>query len=690
MKYEIKHHIRGRIRLRIIPERMTCLQADTLQYYLETQPSVCRVKVQERLGDVVIWYRGEGKEILKSLRQFRYGDVYVPQEYLQNSDREMNRLYWDRLVNHVIGKGIQNLCFPPLWRILITAGKSGKYLWHGARSLARGRLEVSALDAAAIGVSLLRGDYKTAGSVMFLLGTGEILEEWTHKKTVSDLAKSMSLNTERVWLWKEDQEILVEAAQISPGDLIKVHMGNVIPFDGEVLEGEAMVNQSSLTGESMAMEKRKGASVYAGTVLEEGELLLQVRECAGSSKYEQIVTMIEDTQKLKSSVEGKAEHMADRLVPYTLAGTVLTWLFTRNTTKALSVLMVDFSCALKLAMPIAVLSAIREARNHQITVKGGKYLEAMAEADTIVFDKTGTLTKAEPEVAGIVPFMDVDPDELLRFAACLEEHFPHSMAKAVVEAAKEKKLEHEELHTKVEYLVAHGISSSIQGKKVIIGSYHFVFEDEKCRIREGYEETFESLETRYSHLYMAMDGYLAAVIYIHDPVREEAVDVIRKLREAGIRKIVMMTGDSERTARAIAGQIGVDEYYAEVLPEDKAGFIEMEKAKGRKVVMIGDGINASPALSAADIGIAVSDGAEIAREISDVTIATDDLYGILTLKLLSNRLMKKIGGNYKKIILFNSSLLLMGIGGVIQPTASAFLHNGSTLAFSLKSMDNLL
>ncbi len=690
MKYIIKHDIRGRIRIHVVQKRMTNEYADSLQYYLDSQPCVISAKVQERLGDVVIRYDGSKEKILDILKEFHIETMNVPAEYFQNSSREMNKVYWDKIVTHAVARGIQNVCFPVGLRNIIVVCKSVKYLWHGVRTLAKRKLEVPVLDATAIGVSILRRDFKTAGSVMFLLGIGEILEEWTHKKTVSDLAKSMSLNTNQVWLWNGSQEVLVHASQIQTGDMIKVHMGNIIPFDGVVEEGEAMVNQASLTGESLAVAKSKGASVYAGTVLEEGEILLQVKEGSGSSKFEKIVTMIEETQKLKSSVEGKAEHMADKLVPYTLAGTGLTWLFTRNITKALTVLMVDFSCALKLAMPISVLSAIREARTHQITVKGGKYLEAMAEADTIVFDKTGTLTKAEPKVAGVIPFTDLEPNELLRFAACLEEHFPHSMAKAVVEAAKERNLEHEELHTKVEYIVAHGISSTISEKRVVIGSYHFVFEDEKCMIKDGYQEQFESLDTQYSHLYMAMDGYLAAVIYIHDPLREEAQEVIKTLREMGISKLVMMTGDSERTARAIAQQVGVDEYYAEVLPEDKAKFVEKEKAKGRKVIMIGDGINDSPALSSADIGIAISDGAEIAREISDVTIGADNLYSIVTLKMISDRLMKKINGNYKKIIGFNSGLLAFGISGMIRPTTSALLHNISTLAISLKSMDNLL
>ena len=546
------------------------------------------------------------------------------------------------------------------------------------------------LDATAIGVSVLRKDFGTAGSVMFLLGIGELLEEWTHKKSVDDLARTMALNVGKVWLKSDGQEVLVSVNDISAGDEVVVHMGNVIPFDGEVSEGEAMVNQASLTGESLPIRKAEGNYVYAGTVLEEGELTILVKEVGGSSRFEKIVTMIEESEKLKSSLEGKAEHLADRLVPYTLGGTALTYLLTRNTTKALSVLMVDFSCALKLAMPISVLSAIREASLYHMTVKGGKYLEAVAEADTIVFDKTGTLTKAKPSVVEVVSFDGREPDELLRIAACMEEHFPHSMAKAVVQVAEEKGLAHEEMHSKVEYIVAHGISTTINGKRAVIGSSHFVFEDEKCTIPEGKEELFEKLPVEYTHLYLAIENKLAAVICIEDPLREEAEAVITSLRKAGLSKIVMMTGDSERTAHAIAEHVGVDEYYSEVLPEDKAAFVEKEKAAGRKVIMIGDGINDSPALSAADVGIAISDGAEIAREIADITISADDLYQIVTLKLISDALMKKISKNYKQIVGFNTGLIALGVAGIIQPATSALLHNTSTLVISLKSMQNLL
>ena len=568
--------------------------------------------------------------------------------------------------------------------------KSFKYIGNGIRTLLRHKIEVPVLDATAIGVSILRDDIGTAGSIMFMLGIGEILEEWTHKKSVGDLARSMSLNISKVWLSVDGKEVLVSSNDVKPGDKVVVHMGNVIPFDGKVYDGEAMVNQASLTGESVAVRKAKDAVVYAGTVVEEGEITILVNQTKNSSRFEKIVAMIEESEKLKSGLESKAEHLADRLVPYSLGGTILTYLLTRNVTKALSILMVDFSCALKLAMPISVLSAIREANAHDITVKGGKFLEAMAEADTIVFDKTGTLTKARPTVADVVSFNGETPDELLRTAACLEEHFPHSMAKAVVNAAMEKNLLHEEMHTKVEYVVAHGISTMINNKKVIIGSYHFVFEDEKSIIPEDKKDLFNSLPEEYSHLYMAIDGALAAVICIEDPLRKEAEDVVRKLHKAGFTKIVMMTGDSERTAKAVAGRVGVDEYYSEVLPEDKAGFIEKEKAAGRKVVMIGDGINDSPALSAADVGIAISDGAEIAREIADITIGADDLYRVVTLKNLSDALMRRIGKNYRTIVGFNSMLILLGVAGVIQPTTSALLHNSSTLLIGLENMKNLL
>lgn len=568
--------------------------------------------------------------------------------------------------------------------------KALQYIGKGIRCLVRIKIEVPVLDATAIGVSVLRGDFKTAGSVMFLLGIGELLEEWTHKKSVGDLARSMSLNIKKVWLKRDEQEILVPVSDILPGDRVIIHMGNVIPFDGEVSCGEGMVNQASLTGESLPVRRCEGQSVYAGTVLEEGELEIVVRAVSGSTRFEKIVTMIEDSEKLKSNLESKAEHLADRLVPYTLVGTAIVGLLTRNVTKALSVLMVDFSCALKLAMPIAVLSAIREAGQNGITVKGGKYLEAVAEADIVVFDKTGTLTKAKPIVKEVIVFGDYPEPEALRIAACLEEHFPHSMAKAVVDAAKRRSLYHEEMHSKVEYIVAHGISSYIEGKKTVIGSSHFVFEDEKCRIRPEYQERFDTLPGEYSHLFLAIDGELVAVICIEDPLREEAGEMVRLLKEEGISKIVMMTGDSERTAVSIAKRVGVDEYYSEVLPEDKADFIEREKAAGRKVVMIGDGINDSPALSASDAGITISDGAELAREIADITIAAEDLREIVILKRLSNAMINRIQGNYRGVVGINAALIALGVAGIIRPTTSALLHNTSTLAISLKSMGNLL
>ena len=586
--------------------------------------------------------------------------------------------------------GANKIFLPNPIRECITLTKSVKYLWNGVRTLASRKIEVPVLDATAIGVSVARNNMNTAGSIMFLLGIGEILEEWTHKKSVDDLARSMSLNVGKVWLCQGEQDILVSTSDVKAGDLVRVHMGKIIPFDGTVVSGEAMVNQASLTGESIPVQKNAEGIVYAGTVLEEGELVIRVDQTNGSSRYEKIVTMIEESEKLKTSMESKASHLADKLVPYTLLGTGLTYALTRNATKALSVLMVDFSCALKLAMPISVLSAIREASLHNITVKGGKYLEAMAEADTIVFDKTGTLTKANPTVVDVVSFNGQDSDELLRIAACLEEHFPHSMAKAVVDAAAEKNLEHEEVHSEVEYIVAHGISSMIDGQKVVIGSHHFVFEDEKCTVDPEKMGTFNSLPPEYSHLYMAINNRLAAVICIEDPLREEASAVIRSLKMAGIGKVVMMTGDSDRTAKAIAKKAGIDEYYSEVLPEDKANFVEKEKAKGRKVIMIGDGINDSPALSAADIGISISDGAEIAREIADVTIGADNLYEIVTLKALSNSLVKRIDKNYRFIVSFNAGLIVLGVTGIIPPTMSALLHNGSTLAIGMKSMENLL
>ncbi len=690
MKFIIKHEIKGRIRVHIIQNKMTYAQADILAFYLNNNKYVTFAKVYDRTSDATINYIGDREEIVTLLKHFRYDEVEVPTGLVENSGRELNAKYQEKLVNKVIFRYAGRLFLPYPVRAFITTVKSVKYICKGLNCLWHRKIEVPVLDATAIGVSVIRSDFETAGSVMFLLGIGELLEEWTHKKSVDDLARTMSLNVGKVWLVKDDNEVLVPSSEIEVGDNVVVRMGKIIPFDGQVTAGEAMVNQASLTGESAPVRKCENSYVYAGTVVEEGEITIKVKETGGSSKFEKIVMMIEESEKLKSALESKAEHIADKLVPYTLAGTGITYLLSRNVTKALSVLMVDFSCALKLAMPISVLSAIREASMHNITVKGGKFLEAVANADTIVFDKTGTLTKAKPTVARVISFNGYETDELLRIAACLEEHFPHSIANAVVDAARAKKLYHEEMHSKVEYVVAHGISTKINDKKVIIGSYHFVFEDEKCVVPEGKEELFKNLPNEYSHLYLAIGDSLAAVICIEDPLREEAEAVINSLRRAGISKIVMMTGDSDRTAKVIAKKVGVDEYYSEVLPEDKAKFVEKEKAKSRKVIMIGDGINDSPALSAADVGIAISDGAEIAREIADITIGSDDLYNIVTLKLLSDSLMKRISKNYRNIVGFNTGLILLGVSGIIQPTTSALFHNTSTLLISLKSMQNLL
>lgn len=691
MKFVICHDIPGRLRVRVQQAgEMSCSEADTLEYALSALPGVSKVSVQRRTAGVTVCYGGNREELIQNLRSFSYGKVKVPDNFLQNSGRELNEKYREKLIGRVVRRYGSKVFIPYPLRAGITVLKSLRYIWIGFKTLCRGKLEVPVLDATAIGVSVLRGDMKTAGSIMFLLGIGELLEEWTHKKSVGDLARSMSLNISKVWLRRDGQEILMPVSDIAVGDEIVVRMGNVIPFDGMVLSGEGMVNQASLTGESEAVFKQAHGYVYAGTVLEEGELSVRVETVGGASRFERIVTMIEESEKLKSSLEGKAAHLADRLVPFMLLGTGATYALTGNVTKALSVLMVDFSCALKLAMPICVLSAIREANTYRITVKGGKFLEALAEADTIVFDKTGTLTEAKPVVADVIPFQGDEPDELLRTAACLEEHFPHSMARAVVEAAGQKGLEHREMHSKVEYIVAHGISSLIGGKKVIIGSYHFVFQDEQCTVPDGMQERFDALPAEYSHLYMAVDSVLTAVICIEDPLRAEAAEAVSALRECGIGKIVMMTGDSERTACAIAQRVGVDEYYSEVLPEDKAHFVEAEKRAGRKVVMVGDGINDSPALSAADVGIAVSDGAEIAREIADIMIGSDDLYGLVTLKMLSNALVGRIRKNYREIVGFNTALILLGIAGLLQPASSALLHNTSTLVISLKSMQDLL
>ena len=692
MKFTIKHESRGRMRVHMEQYRMTYEQADTLLYVIHNHRNVTFVKVYDRTVDAVIEYVGDREQIIELLRHFHYESANVPQTVIKTSGRELNNSYQEKLIGSVVWHYSKKLLLPLPIRIALTIGRSIKYIGIGLKCLLQRKIEVPVLDATAITVSLITKDFSTASSIMFLLGIGELLEEWTHKKSVDDLARSMSLNVSKVWLrTPENQEILVESSKIEKGDKVVVHMGNVIPFDGEVLDGDAMVNQASLTGESVPVQRTVGNTVFAGTVVEEGEITIRVKEVEGNNRFDQIVTMIEESEKLKSELEGKAEHYADKLVPWTLGATGLTYLLTRNVTKAMSILMVDFCCALKLAMPISVLSAIREASLYNVTVKGGKFLEAVAEADTIVFDKTGTLTKAHPTVVDVVNFNDeYSSDDMLRVAACLEEHFPHSMAKAVVDAASKKGLSHEEMHTKVEYIVAHGIATSINGKRTVIGSYHFVFEDEKCVVPEGKEPLFESLPLYYSHLYLAIEGKLSAVICIEDPLRDEAAAVVNSLKKAGISKVVMMTGDSERTASVIAKKVGVDEYYAEVLPEDKAAFVEREKAKGRKVIMIGDGINDSPALSAANVGIAISDGAEIAREIADITVGSDDLYQIVTLKYISNALMKRIKSNYRKIVGFNSGLIALGVAGVLPPTTTALLHNGSTILISVNSMKNLL
>lgn len=639
------------MRIHAVQNRMSYAQADTLLYFLHSQKEVTFAKVYDRTCDAVISYVGDRQTIIELLRGFHYEDVEVPEGLIENSGRELNNTYQEKLIGKIVFHYARRWILPYPIRICLTSLRSVKYIWKGLTTLAAGKIEVPVLDATAIGVSVLRSDFNTAGSIMFMLGIGELLEEWTHKKSVDDLARTMSLNVGKVWLVSGGQEVLVPTSQIKAGDKVVVHMGNIIPFDGVVAEGEAMVNQASLTGESVPVRKTVESTAYAGTVVEEGELTILVKEVGGSSRFEKIVKMIEDSEKLKSGAESKAEHLADKLVPYSLGGTILTYLLTRNVTKALSILMVDYSCALKLAMPISVLSAIREASLYNVTVKGGKYLEAVAEADTIVFDKTGTLTKAKPTVVDVVSFNGESTDELLRIAACLEEHFPHSMAKAVVDAATQKNLEHEEMHSKVEYIVAHGLASTINEKRAVIGSAHFVFEDENCVIPEGEQAKFDALPKEYSHLYLAIEGKLAA---------------------------------------AIAKRVGVDEYYSEVLPEDKASFVEREKAAGRKVIMIGDGINDSPALSAANVGIAISDGAEITREIADITVSSDDLYQIVTLKLLSDSLMERIKKNYRRIVGFNSLLIVLGVTGVIQPTTSALLHNSSTLLIGLESMQNLL
>ena len=690
MKFIIKHEIPGRIRVHMVQPKMTFEEADILLYYLVNLENVTKAKVYERTQDAVIYYEKDRREIIKALQKFGYDRVTVPEGLTEHSGRQMNAEYQEKLLMKVVMRFGGKLLIPAPVRAVWTGVRSLKYLQQGIASLKKGRLEVAALDATAIGVSILRRDMNTASSIMFMLGIGELLEEWTHKKSVGDLARDMSLNVGKIWLLREEQEILVPAKQIEPEDLVVVRMGNVIPFDGVVSGGEAMVNQASMTGEAVPVKKTAESYVYAGTVVEEGELIICVKAVSRATRFEKIVTMIEESEKLKSNLESHAEHLADQLVPYTLAGTILTWLLTRNVTKALAVLMVDFSCALKLAIPISVLSAIREAGAHNITVKGGKYMEAAANATTIVFDKTGTLTEARPTVRKVVSFCEQSEDELLRMAACLEEHFPHSMAKAVVEAARKRGLEHEEMHSKVNYIVAHGISTTIEGKRVVIGSHHFVFEDEKCSVREPWIRQFETLPEECSLLYLAIEHELAAVVCIEDPLRKEAADVVRALKATGLEKVVMMTGDSEKTAASVARRVGVDAYYSEVLPEDKAKFVEQERASGRTVIMIGDGINDSPALSAANVGIAIRDGAQIAQEIADITISAENLWEIVMLRRLSEALMRRIQKNYRSIVGINATLILLGVTGILQPTTSALLHNMSTLTISLTNMKNLL
>ena len=690
MKFQIKHECRGRIRVQMAQPRMTLEQADLLEAWLQTLPAVERAVVHDRTRCAVIEYQGSRRVLLDALKGFSYQDKALNELRRIHSIRELNRAYEEKLVGMVAFKAIRSLFFPAPLRAAYTIISSIPYLFRAIRCIFRGHLHVEVLDGISVCLSMVRREFDTASSVMFLLGLGELLEEWSHKKSVDDLARSMSLNIDRVWLKTEDGEVLVPLHQVQPGDRVSVRMGSVIPLDGAITEGEVMVNQASLTGESIPVLKRPGSSVYAGTVVEEGECILQVTQQSGEGRYDKIVAMIEQSEALKSAAENQAARLADKLVPYTLVGSGLVYLLTRNITRAMSVLMVDFSCALKLSMPLAVLSAMGEASRFHVTVKGGKYLEAMAQADTIVFDKTGTLTHASPVVAEVISFSGRKEAEMLRLAACLEEHFPHSMANAVVQAARERKLAHEEMHSQVEYLVAHGIASTVDGERVIIGSAHFVFEDEGCVVPPEEQGAFDALPPQYSHLYLAIGGVLAAVICISDPLRAEAAAALDALRQFGVRKIVMLTGDSERTAAAIAAQVGVDEFRAEVLPEDKARFVQAERAQGHTVVMIGDGINDSPALSAANVGVAISDGAAIAREIADITIAADSLFELVKLRALSQHLMQRIRSNYRFVIGFNGSLIALGAMGILAPATSAMLHNLSTLGVSMRSMTNLL
>ena len=690
MKAYIEHESRGRLRVRMKQYRMTLEQADLLEAYLQNQPGVLNAAVHERTCCAVIRYIGDRENIIRAIAQFNYTAPSVTALTPTHSGRALNREYQEKLVGKVITKFACTLFLPAPLQIARTIWLSLPFLGRGLKRLIHRELKVELLDALSIGVSMVRRDFSTAGSVMFLLDIGELLEEWTHKKSVDDLARCMSLNVKRVWLKTDDAEVLVPLSNISVGDRILVRMGNVIPLDGEVVEGEVMVNQASLTGESMPVAKRPGTQVYAGTVIEEGDCVIEVTQSSGESRYDKIVSMIEQSEQLKSAAESHAANLADKLVPYTLIGSALSYALTRNVTRALSVLMVDFSCALKLAMPLAVLSAMREASMYHITVKGGKFLEAVAQADTIVFDKTGTLTHACPVVARVIPFGGRSEDDMLRVAACLEEHFPHSMANAVVRAARERNLAHEEMHSQVEYIVAHGISSMVENKKVVIGSAHFIFEDEKCTVPAGEQEKYDALPVEFSHLYLAIGGELAAVICIADPLRPEACDVMKALRALGIQRTVMLTGDSERTAAAIAAEVGVDDYRAEVLPEDKANFVEQERAAGHTVIMLGDGINDSPALSAANVGVAISDGAAIAREIADITIAAENLFELVALRRIAQGLMSRINSNYRFVIGFNGSLIGLGVAGVLAPATSAMMHNLSTLGISLRSMTNLI
>ena len=690
MKCTILHEGKGRMRVHVEKVRMTLHRADVLEAYLNHQDAIATAVVYERTGDVVITYTGKRSAAVAILAGYKF-DVPENDALVTSADsRKLNREYQDKMFNLVAGRALRKLFLPAPIAAAYTVFRSIGFIWKGVRCALSRKLEVEVLDALSIGVSILRGDYGTAGSVMFLLNLGSLLEEWTRKKSLDDLARSMALNVDKVWVRSQGTEVLVPLTKVRSGDEVVVRSGNMIPLDGTVLEGEAMVNQAALTGESMPVRKVEGSTIYAGTVVEEGECVFVAKAEGGSNRYDKIVAMIEESEKVKSSTESRALALADRLVPWCLGATGVTYLLTRNVTRAISCLMVDFSCALKLSMPLAVLSAMRECGSYHITVKGGKYLEALSKADTIVFDKTGTLTRATPQVVEVVPFSGCDEREVLQLAACLEEHFPHSMANAVVRAARERGISHEEMHSEVEYIVAHGIASRVSGERVVIGSHHFVFEDEKCTVPAAEQEKFDTLKPEYSHLYMAASGQLVGVICIADPLRPEAAQVLNSLRALGIQNTVMMTGDSERTAAAIAKQVGVDHFFAEVLPEDKANFVQQAKAEGHTVVMIGDGINDSPALSAADIGIAINSGAAIAREIADVTIKADSLEELVALKAIANAMQKRVHANYRFVLSFNSALILLGALGILQPASSAMLHNLSTIGISLKSMTNLL